>query len=212
MCSANIGAEMTAAIILFSDCSISKSRAVDIARKNDWGIGRMTYYDTIVIGAGIGGLTAAALLARAGYRVLAIEGHIEPGGCASSFARNGQICRAGRRRRALYLRCGRDAIRGLWAGRGARLGRPAARHQLAGAAAGAGARGVAARPAGDALGRCALGRRAANSVPGASLGGRALLARAGAHGRYRLALCRAPAAGAAGNICGSAGHERTRSP
>ena len=40
-----------------------------------------------MIGAGIGGLTAAALLARAGYRVLVLEGHIEPGGCASSFER-----------------------------------------------------------------------------------------------------------------------------
>ena len=45
------------------------------------------YYDIIVIGAGIGGLTAAALLARDGYRVLVLEGHIEPGGCASSFER-----------------------------------------------------------------------------------------------------------------------------
>jgi C-3',4' desaturase CrtD len=47
----------------------------------------MTYYDIVVIGAGIGGLTAAALLAHAGYRVLVLEGHIEPGGCASSFER-----------------------------------------------------------------------------------------------------------------------------
>ena len=47
----------------------------------------MNAYDIIVIGAGIGGLTTAALLARAGYRVLALEGHIEPGGCASSFER-----------------------------------------------------------------------------------------------------------------------------
>jgi C-3',4' desaturase CrtD len=44
-------------------------------------------YDIIVIGAGIGGLTAAALLAHAGYRVLALESHIEPGGCASSYER-----------------------------------------------------------------------------------------------------------------------------
>ena len=35
-CSANIGAEMTAAIILFSACSISKSRATGITRKDDW--------------------------------------------------------------------------------------------------------------------------------------------------------------------------------
>ncbi|MCU0490934.1 MAG: FAD-dependent oxidoreductase [Chloroflexaceae bacterium] len=44
-------------------------------------------YDIITIGAGIGGLTAAALLARDGYRVLLLEGHMEPGGCASSFRR-----------------------------------------------------------------------------------------------------------------------------
>ncbi|HEU5101017.1 MAG TPA: FAD-dependent oxidoreductase [Roseiflexaceae bacterium] len=47
----------------------------------------MTENDIIVIGAGIGGLTTAALLARAGYRVLVLEGHIEPGGCASSYER-----------------------------------------------------------------------------------------------------------------------------
>jgi C-3',4' desaturase CrtD len=45
------------------------------------------HYDIIGIGAGIGGLTAAALLAHAGYRVLVLEGHIAPGGCASSFER-----------------------------------------------------------------------------------------------------------------------------
>ena len=46
-----------------------------------------TDYDIIVIGAGIGGLTAAALLAHDGYRVLVLEGHIAPGGCASSYER-----------------------------------------------------------------------------------------------------------------------------
>ncbi len=44
-------------------------------------------YDIIVIGAGIGGLSAAALLAHDGYRVLVLEGHIAPGGCASSYER-----------------------------------------------------------------------------------------------------------------------------
>ncbi len=44
-------------------------------------------YDAIIIGAGIGGLTVAALLARDGYRVAVLEGHIEPGGCASSYRR-----------------------------------------------------------------------------------------------------------------------------
>jgi C-3',4' desaturase CrtD len=47
----------------------------------------MTHYDIIVIGAGIAGLSAAALLAHDGYRVLLLEGHIEPGGCASSYER-----------------------------------------------------------------------------------------------------------------------------
>ncbi|HEX5692952.1 MAG TPA: NAD(P)/FAD-dependent oxidoreductase [Roseiflexaceae bacterium] len=47
----------------------------------------METYDIVVIGAGIGGLTTAALLARDGYRVLVLESHIEPGGCASSYER-----------------------------------------------------------------------------------------------------------------------------
>ena len=47
----------------------------------------MPDYDVIVIGAGIGGLSAAALLARDGYKVLVVEGHIEVGGCASSYER-----------------------------------------------------------------------------------------------------------------------------
>ncbi len=44
-------------------------------------------YDTIVVGTGIGGLTAAAILARAGQRVLAIERHDRVGGYAHSFRR-----------------------------------------------------------------------------------------------------------------------------
>ncbi|NJL65125.1 MAG: C-3',4' desaturase CrtD [Methylacidiphilales bacterium] len=43
----------------------------------------------IVIGAGIGGLTAAALLAHRGYEVLALDQAIVPGGCASTFKRKG---------------------------------------------------------------------------------------------------------------------------
>lgn len=43
----------------------------------------------IVIGAGIGGLTAAALLARRGYSVLVLDQAIVPGGCASTFKRKG---------------------------------------------------------------------------------------------------------------------------
>ena len=43
----------------------------------------------IVIGAGIGGLTAAALLARRGYAVTVYDQAIVPGGCASTFKRKG---------------------------------------------------------------------------------------------------------------------------
>jgi C-3',4' desaturase CrtD len=43
----------------------------------------------VVIGAGIGGLTAAALLARRGYQVRAFDQALVPGGCASTFKRRG---------------------------------------------------------------------------------------------------------------------------
>ncbi len=43
----------------------------------------------VVIGAGIGGLTAGALLAKRGYRVLVLDQAIVPGGCASTFKRRG---------------------------------------------------------------------------------------------------------------------------
>ncbi len=44
-------------------------------------------YDVIVIGAGIGGLSAAALLAKAGKSVLVVERHNRPGGYAHGFTR-----------------------------------------------------------------------------------------------------------------------------
>ena len=43
----------------------------------------------VVIGAGIGGLTAAALLAHRGYNVKVFDQAIVPGGCASTFKRRG---------------------------------------------------------------------------------------------------------------------------
>jgi phytoene dehydrogenase-like protein len=45
----------------------------------------MTAYDAVVIGAGLGGLTAAAILARAGRKVLVIERSNSVGGAASSY-------------------------------------------------------------------------------------------------------------------------------
>ncbi len=43
----------------------------------------------IVVGAGIGGLTTAALLARQGYPVTLYDQALVPGGCASTFKRRG---------------------------------------------------------------------------------------------------------------------------
>jgi phytoene dehydrogenase-like protein len=47
----------------------------------------MSNYDVIVIGAGNGGLTASASLAQKGLKVLLLERHNIPGGCATSFCR-----------------------------------------------------------------------------------------------------------------------------
>lgn len=56
---------------------------------------RAPVVDVVVIGAGIGGLTAAALAARDGFRVLVLERHSRPGGCAGDFALNGLLFPAG---------------------------------------------------------------------------------------------------------------------
>jgi phytoene dehydrogenase-like protein len=44
-------------------------------------------YDVIVIGGGLGGLTAGAKLAKEGRKVLLLEQHDRPGGCATTFRR-----------------------------------------------------------------------------------------------------------------------------
>ncbi len=49
----------------------------------------------VVIGAGIGGLTTAAILARAGLDVTVLEAHIYPGGCAGTFYHQGYRFDAG---------------------------------------------------------------------------------------------------------------------
>ena len=46
-----------------------------------------TDYDVVVVGAGMGGLSAACHLAAAGLRVLILEQHYQVGGCATSFDR-----------------------------------------------------------------------------------------------------------------------------
>jgi len=48
-----------------------------------------TRYDVIIIGAGMGGLSAGAFLAREGKTVLILEKHNKPGGYVTSFSRRG---------------------------------------------------------------------------------------------------------------------------
>jgi prolycopene isomerase len=48
-------------------------------------------YDTIIIGAGLSGLTAASLLAKRGLRAAVIDNNYNPGGSCGTFKRNGVI-------------------------------------------------------------------------------------------------------------------------
>ncbi|MBD1846536.1 NAD(P)/FAD-dependent oxidoreductase [Cyanobacteria bacterium FACHB-63] len=45
----------------------------------------MESFDYIILGAGLGGLSAAACLSHQGYRVLVLEQHYIPGGCCHTF-------------------------------------------------------------------------------------------------------------------------------
>ncbi|MBP1693274.1 MAG: hypothetical protein H6Q37_1157, partial [Chloroflexi bacterium] len=48
-------------------------------------------YDVIVVGAGLGGMTAASLLAKRGLSVLMIEQQNKPGGACTSFKREDHV-------------------------------------------------------------------------------------------------------------------------
>lgn len=55
----------------------------------DWLKGVSNDYDVIVIGSGLGGMTGANCLAKAGHRVLLLEHHYQLGGLATWFTRKG---------------------------------------------------------------------------------------------------------------------------
>ncbi|MDR1268192.1 MAG: FAD-dependent oxidoreductase [Planctomycetaceae bacterium] len=49
------------------------------------------FYDIIVIGSGLAGMTAANILGRSGHRVLLLEQHFQFGGLAATFRRRNEI-------------------------------------------------------------------------------------------------------------------------
>lgn len=55
----------------------------------------MENYDAIIIGGGLGGLVSGAKLSKEGKKVLLLEQHYVPGGCATSFKRKGFIMEVG---------------------------------------------------------------------------------------------------------------------
>ena len=52
-------------------------------------------FDAIIIGGGLSGLSAGAILSRHGNRVLLLEQHYVPGGCATTFKRKDFLMEAG---------------------------------------------------------------------------------------------------------------------
>ena len=55
----------------------------------------MKTYNSIIIGSGLGGLTAGALLALWGKKVLVLEQHYIAGGCATAFKRKDFLMEVG---------------------------------------------------------------------------------------------------------------------
>ena len=55
----------------------------------------MTKFNVIIIGGGLGGLTAGATLSKLGKKVLLLEQHYVPGGCATTFKRKDFVMEVG---------------------------------------------------------------------------------------------------------------------
>lgn len=77
------------------------------------GAGGGVDFDVIVVGAGIGGLTAGALLAQAGLRVLVAEQHSVPGGFAHNWTWTGQD---GENKPVFRFDSGVHDVSGVWDG------------------------------------------------------------------------------------------------
>ncbi|BDD08525.1 hypothetical protein FUAX_09570 [Fulvitalea axinellae] len=63
----------------------------------------MSNYDAVIIGGGLGGLTTGAILSKKGKRVLLLEQHYVPGGCATTFKRKDYLMEVGLHAMDTYL-------------------------------------------------------------------------------------------------------------
>src|SRR6478609_129849 len=52
-------------------------------------------FNAVIIGSGLGGLTTGALLSKLGKKVLVLEQHYIPGGCATNFKRKDIVMEVG---------------------------------------------------------------------------------------------------------------------